>query len=82
MNEEESGPEGQEHVCVCERVPVGWVLTGVESRRGTRWAMSGVLVVTLQRSEQRWCGRWAHKVSGLADAERGQRGDSVGRRGG
>lgn len=30
---------------------------GVESLRGVRWAMSGVLVVTLQRSEQRWCGR-------------------------
>lgn len=42
---------------------------GVESR--LRWVMSGVLEVTLQRSEQ----RWAHRVRGLAEAERGHRGD-------
>lgn len=38
--------------------------------------MSGVLDVTLQRSEQRWWGWWAHKVRGLAEAERGQRAES------
>ena len=48
--------------------------TGVELCR--LGAMSGELAVTPQRSEQRWRGRWAHTASGLADAERGHRGDS------
>lgn len=52
-------------------------LTGVELRlRCCRCVMSGVLDVTLQRSEQRWWAWWAHRVSGLAEAERGQRGES------
>ncbi|TNN89093.1 hypothetical protein EYF80_000381 [Liparis tanakae] len=37
------------------------VLTGVELRLCWPWVMSGVLDVTLQRSEQRWWGWWAHK---------------------
>lgn len=53
------------------------ILTGVELRlRCCRWVMSGVLDVTLQRSEQRWWAWWAHRVSGLAEAERGQRAES------
>lgn len=50
--------------------------TGVELRLCWRWVMSGVLDVTRQRSEQRWWGWWAHRVRGLAEAERGQRGES------
>lgn len=46
---------------------------GVELRLCWRWVMSGVLDVTLQRSEQRWWGWCAHRVRGLAEAERGQR---------
>ncbi|KAG7283322.1 hypothetical protein CRUP_000848 [Coryphaenoides rupestris] len=38
--------------------------------------MFGELDVTPQRSEQRWSCRWEHAASGLADAERGHRGDS------
>lgn len=48
----------------------------MELRLCWRWVMSGVLDVTLQRSEQRWWGWCAHKVRGLAEAERGQRGES------
>lgn len=52
-------------------------LTGVELRlRCCRCMMSGVLDVTLQRSEQRWWAWWAHRVRGLAEAERGQSGES------
>lgn len=50
-----------------------WIvkLTGVELRLCCRWVMSGVLDVTLQRSEQRWWGWWVHKVRGLAETDRG-----------
>lgn len=48
----------------------------MELRLCWRWVMSGVLDVTLQRSEQRWWGWWAHRVRGLAEAERGQSGES------
>lgn len=48
---------------------------GVELRLCCLWVMSGVLDVTLQRSEQRWWGWWEHMVRGLAEDERGQTGE-------
>lgn len=55
--------------------------TGVELRLCCRWVISGVLEVTLQRSEQRWWGWWEQRVRGLAEAERGQTGESTTRDG-